>query len=442
MPGRKQDGTASVTDALVVRGLTGSRDSRLAELLGDGLAPVAPLSGAVGCLRPVVADLSGPDADLAVAGEGLPAGVARPEALAVRLRERGFDLEQGDPLVIPDVRTLLDRCWERGCSSVDLIEADSTLLSGMQIGAWFDARWRTRALRRLARGGTRRLLRPLALSSPRWLAALGDLAFWAGVRSRADRRAWRRLTSRSYVALVYHRFAGELKPGQERIDIAPRRFARQLRALRLAGFRPVSAEDVVAFHAGGRKELPRRSLVITVDDGLADCLEPLRRHADWAPQLFVPTRELGGKAHWIDGEPVATWDGIRDLESAGARIGSHCRHHRRLGPLGAGDRKEELAGSLHDLRERLVDPLPMVAFPNGDHDAALCAEARAVGYSAAFTTQKGRNGAGTDVHCLKRVSVHGRDGALAILWKAVTGEGLPAAWLRLRERGRAPQAPS
>ncbi len=51
-------------------------------------------------------------------------------------------------------------------------------------------------------------------------------------------RALRRLDGRSYVVLVYHRFAGELKPGQERIDISPRRFARQLRALRLVGFRP------------------------------------------------------------------------------------------------------------------------------------------------------------------------------------------------------------
>jgi peptidoglycan/xylan/chitin deacetylase (PgdA/CDA1 family) len=240
------------------------------------------------------------------------------------------------------------------------------------------------------------------------------------------------LSGRSYVVLVYHRFAGELKPGQERIDIAPRRFARQLRALRLAGFRPVSPEQIVAFHSGAGSGVPSRGVAITVDDAIEDCLEPLRRHSRWEPQLFVPTRELGATAHWIDGEPVASWDQVRELAASGVRIGSHTRHHRRLTALGPAERDEELAGSLADLRERIEAPLAIVAYPNGDHDDSVCEAARAAGYAAAFTTEKGRNEAGSDRHRLKRVSVHGHDGALAVLWKAWTGQALPPAWLRLR----------
>lgn len=121
------------------------------------------------------------------------------------------------------------------------------------------------------------------------------------------RSEWRRLTGRSYVVLVYHRFAGEMRPGQERIDIAPRRFARQLRALRLVGFRNVSPEQILAFHRGSAESVPGRAVAITVDDAIEDCVGPLRRHAGWEPQLFVPTAEMGGTAHWIDGEPVASW---------------------------------------------------------------------------------------------------------------------------------------
>ena len=93
--------------------------------------------------------------------------------------------------------------------------------------------------------------------------------------------------------------------------------------------------------------------------------------------------------------------------------------------------EDELRGSLADLREHL-EPLAVVAYPNGDHDASVCAAARASGYALAYTTLKGRNGAGTDPHALRRVSVHAADGALAVLWKAVTGEGLPGWWLRAR----------
>lgn len=298
---------------------------------------------------------------------------------------------------------------------------------------WFDSTWRLRALRRCARlPGATAAIGLCARSSPRWRAAAEDLARWGEVRRQSSRAEWRRLTSGSYVALVYHRFAGELKPGQERIDIAPRRFARQLRALRLAGFRPLSGAGVLAFHAGEREELPRRSVAITVDDATADCVEPLRRHARWEPQLFVPTRELGGAAHWIDGEPVAGWEQVAELDRAGVAIGSHTRHHRRLTGLDAEERAAEIAGSLADLRERLESPLAVLAYPNGDHDADVCRAAREAGYAAAYATEKGRNGAATDPFRLRRVSVHGADGALAVLWKATTGEALPGWWLRLR----------
>ncbi len=92
----------------------------------------------------------------------------------------------------------------------------------------------------------------------------------------------------------------------------------------------------------------------------------------------------------------------------------------------------ELAGSLADLRSRLPDAIDLLAYPNGDHDDAVCGAAREAGYAAAYTTEKGRNDADTDRYRLKRVSVHGADGALAVLWKAWTGQGLPPLWLRLR----------
>lgn len=294
---------------------------------------------------------------------------------------------------------------------------------------WSEAPWRTRLLRRLRVPAA--LVAPLARLSPRWGELAADLRHWAQVRAEVDAAEWRRLTS-SYSVLVYHRFAGELKPGQERIDIAPERFQRQLRLLRLACFRPLPLDELLAFHRGERSELPRRRFAITVDDAIADAVEPLRRSADLSPQLFVPTAELGGSAHWIDGEPVAGWEEIRELAAAGVAIGSHTRHHRRLTELSAPEREVELRGSLAELRERIPAAAAVIAYPNGDHDDSVCRAAAEAGYEAGFTTEKGRNDAATDIYRLRRVSVHGADGALAVLWKATTGEALPGWWLRLR----------
>jgi peptidoglycan/xylan/chitin deacetylase (PgdA/CDA1 family) len=302
-------------------------------------------------------------------------------------------------------------------------------LSGPAEANWCEAPWRTRLARRLPPLG--RLARFLAPRSQRWRGLAEDLAFWDGVRKSVSEEEWRRLTS-SYAVLVYHRFSGELKPGQERIDLDPRRYRRQLRFLRLLGFRTLTLQELLEFHRGERNDLPRRRFVITADDAMADAVEPLRRSARLAPQLFVPTAEVGSTAHWIDGEPVATWEDVRALAAAGVAIGSHTRHHRRLTQLGEAEREVELVGSLAELRENVPGAAAVLAYPNGDHDDAVCAATRAAGYELAFTTEKGRNGSGTDPMRLRRVSVHGADGALAVLWKVLTGEALPDLWLRLR----------
>jgi peptidoglycan/xylan/chitin deacetylase (PgdA/CDA1 family) len=294
---------------------------------------------------------------------------------------------------------------------------------------WTEAPWRTRLLRRLRLPPA--LLAPPARRSARWTELAADLRYWRWRRAESTPQEWQRATS-SYSVLVYHRFAGELKPGQERIDISPRRFRRQLRLLRVLGFKPLPLEELLAFHRGGLNELPRRRFAITVDDAMADAVEPLLRAATLSPQLFVPTAELGGSAHWIDGEPVARWEEIRELAAAGVAIGSHTRHHRRLTRLGAAEREVELVGSLAELREQVPGAAAVIAYPNGDHDEEVCRAARAAGYEAGYTTEKGRNDAATDPYRLRRVSIHGADGALAVLWKVLTGEGLPPFWLRLR----------
>jgi peptidoglycan/xylan/chitin deacetylase (PgdA/CDA1 family) len=321
-------------------------------------------------------------------------------------------------------------CRERGRSSVQLLRRDPSLGAELQIGAWFHAPLRTRIVRRVAR---RLPVWTLARArSRRALSTAADAAFWSGVRSAATASEWRRLTSSSYVALVYHRLAGDGKPGQEKLDTAPARFAAHLRVLRLFRFRTLDADELLSV-LYGETEAPRRSVVLTFDDGTLDCMEPLLRHAREAAMLFVPTREVGRPAHWLDGEPTMSWDDLRTLASAGVAVGGHARRHRRLAGLPLDTLADELAGSLADLRRDLPGATAVLAYPHGSHDLATRDAAAAAGYVAAFTTEKGKNGLATDRFCLRRISVHGFDGPLAVAWKAATGEPLPR-WLRWRRR--------
>src|SRR5438067_7227311 len=210
-----------------------------------------------------------------------------------------------------------ERAEQRGRTAVEALRADPAALAGTEAGAWFEAGWKRRIARRLLV----RLPRPLR---PR------DVAFWAGVRAAATRDEWRRLTRSSYVALCYHRLAGEAKDGQERLDLPSELFARQLRLLRLLRFRPLAPDELVAFHTGERLGLPPRSFVVTADDAFRDVVEPFLRHADTWPVAFVPTQEVGGRSWWAGDEPVASWDELGRLAAAGVGLGSHTRRHASL----------------------------------------------------------------------------------------------------------------
>lgn len=390
----------------------------------EGLPPLA------GPFHEPIARLSGPAAVLADAGQGLPEGAAKPEALAVRLRRRGVDLAWGAPHVLPDSSSYLEACRARGASSVELVRADPTLLTELQLGAFFNVYWPPRLLRRLLSSAPESVLRSLPL------AAVADAAFWAGARSAATDEEWARLTGSSYVVLTYHRLAGDRIPGQERLDVDPAMFRRHLRWLRRLRFRPLSHEELARFHRDPSATLPRRSFLLTVDDGFRDAVAAIHGHMSAKPQLFVNTALVGGVASWADDRPLASWDELRELAAEGAAIGSHARTHGRLPDSPPDLLDEELAGSLRELQTQVPSAIPVLAYPHGSHDEHVRAATVKAGYDAAYTTEVGRNGAGTDPYCLRRVSVKDWDGPISLVWKSLTGELVPPAWDRWTQRLR------
>jgi len=375
---------------------------------------------------PIPHRVSGSPSVVENAERGLLRGAAQAEAVAARLAQRGVDATWGEPDVLPDERALTAVVRERAVSSVDLVRAQPSLLPFLQIGAWYDSPWSMRLARRLP--SVAKVFRRDGL-----IARL-DRVFWAAVRGACSDREWERYACSSYVALLYHRLAGEGIPGEERLDVPPAHFGRRLALLNSIGFKAISPEELLRFHDGRAARLPRRRYVVTVDDGFEDAVAVLARHPQHRAQLFVPTALLGQGVPWGRGR-VADGESLQDGRRAGVAVGSHTRTHAVLPELSAREIAEELEGSLSDLRRLLPDPLPIVAYPHGRHDDRVRAAARAAGYEAAYTTAPGRNGAGTDPHRLRRISVKAWDSTPAFLWKVLTGEHLPARWdERLRRK--------
>jgi peptidoglycan/xylan/chitin deacetylase (PgdA/CDA1 family) len=412
-------------EAPLVHPFGGLPGTRLAELLRRR----TQLAGGVGPFAPLVARVSGPSGLLAEAAAGLPAGAAQPEAVVARLRARGLEVAWGEPVAVPTLAALVDRCRARGASSVELVRADPTLVPLLQVGSWFQASWRLR----LARRATARVpSRLAALAAVRVLELVLENAFWAGVRAAATEAEWRLLARSSYVAFYYHRISGEAS--EERLDVPPARFEAQLRLLRRLRFRALSPAELLSFHGEPAAPLPRRSYVLTADDGFLDAARAFSRAPQHRPQLFVVTDAVGERAPWPwgDGARLASWSDLAEAAGKGVAVGSHTRTHPLLPELAPDRLEAELVGSLVELERWLPEPLRVLAYPHGRHDAAVRAAAAAAGYRAAYTTEPGRNGAGTDPFRLRRIGVKAWDSRLSFLWKAATGEPLPRTWERWR----------
>ena len=424
-----------MTDRVVLHSIAGAPGSPLARWVDRTSVPYGELRPLVGPFPRPIVRITGPESLLGEAAESLPEGAARPEAIAVRLRRAGVELSWGELDPLPDAASFVDLCYARGASSVELVRIDPSLLTEMQLGSFFHAYWRRRVLRHAAlRLGIVPALKRFPAS---FLNLASDLSFWAGVRSGATGQEWKRFARSSYVVFYYHRIGRGGWPGRESLDLDEGRFDRQLRLLGMLGFRPLSPDDLLAFHADPSATLSARSYVLTADDGLRDAVAALQRRAPLRPQVFVNTSAVGQTPPWAFGNSVADWDQLKAFEEAGGIVGSHCRDHPRLPMLDAERLGDELAGSLRDIRARFPEAPPLLAYPHGLHDERVRAAAEAAGYRAAFTTEPGRNGAGIDPYCLRRIGPKDWDGRAAFLWKALTGEWLPRRWGQLaRARAR------
>lgn len=191
--------------------------------------------------------------------------------------------------------------------------------------------------------------------------------------------------------------------------VAPRRFATHVRALRSAGYRAVTLQQVWdGWH--GRGTLPRRPVVVSFDDGTAGQVRhalPILRRAGWPGVLnlawnFLP--RIGGTA------------AVRRLARAGWEIDSHSLTHPDLTQLSDAELQRELTGSRARIRRAFGERTAnFFAYPSGRYDARVTEAVRAAGYLAATTVERGFATPTADPYALARIQVGGGMSAAALL---------------------------
>jgi peptidoglycan/xylan/chitin deacetylase (PgdA/CDA1 family) len=128
-----------------------------------------------------------------------------------------------------------------------------------------------------------------------------------------------------------------------------------------------------------------RAVVLTFDDAWADnhthALGPLTQHRLPAI-LYVPSRLLGAPGYMTVAQ-------LREMDSAGVRVGAHSRTHPDLRACGAAELESEIRGSKEDLEDLLGKPVTSFAYPTGLLDDRVRAAVAAAGFDSAITTRPG-----------------------------------------------------
>jgi peptidoglycan/xylan/chitin deacetylase (PgdA/CDA1 family) len=220
--------------------------------------------------------------------------------------------------------------------------------------------------------------------------------------------------------LVYHRIgvppADALHPDTY---VHPRAFDRQLRILRLLGYRTISATDYARRRSGDSCSLPAKPILITFDDGsstvYSEALPALRRHG-FTATLFMVAARMGRSAVWEgEAEDAAhrqlTPIELRALRSEGWDIGSHSMTHAHMMGLDAAQRERELTESKAEIEAELGETLDWFAYPYGAYDPALRDAVARAGYRMAFATEEGDG----DALSIPRRIIGGRAGTLKFL---------------------------
>jgi peptidoglycan/xylan/chitin deacetylase (PgdA/CDA1 family) len=163
------------------------------------------------------------------------------------------------------------------------------------------------------------------------------------------------------------------------------------------------ADAVNRLDAAGR--LPGKGVVLTFDDGFSSLYEHafpvLLRHRLPATVFLVgkPFAEPDTDVDWVDRPPqdrltTLLPDEILEMQRHGVAFESHSYSHADLTTLSYADCVRDLRFSRELLESLLGQPVRLLAYPRGRHNADVRAAAERAGYSHAFALPERREEAG------------------------------------------------
>ncbi|HKC43244.1 MAG TPA: polysaccharide deacetylase family protein [Burkholderiales bacterium] len=207
--------------------------------------------------------------------------------------------------------------------------------------------------------------------------------------------------------LCYHRFG----PKSSKMVVTPDAFAAQLDYLARNGYRVVSLSQLVDFLAG-KRGLPERALVITIDDGHVSAYEhayPLLKKYGFPATFFV-------YADFIGSGEALRWHQIKEMAASGLiDFQAHSKTHANLVERLPGESDQRYRERLDSeirfpqelLQRNLATGVTQYAYPYGDANEVVLARLGAAEFQLGVTVNPGGNPFFAQPLMLRRTMVFG-----------------------------------
>ena len=178
--------------------------------------------------------------------------------------------------------------------------------------------------------------------------------------------------------VMYHVIAAPPRSPYAYLYVTRRRFARQMAALRAAGYCAITLRTAHALWAGDRRLPACHPLLVRFDDGYTSVFDqafPVLRRMGWPANLCQQVQR-------IDFPGGLTADQIRTLLAHGWDLADHGYYQPELSLIGASPAqlRRQVAGSRRRLAARFGVQVHYYCWPLGYYDTRAIRAARAAGF--------------------------------------------------------------
>lgn len=187
--------------------------------------------------------------------------------------------------------------------------------------------------------------------------------------------------------LLYHSVQQDPSSWICAFTVSPATLARHLGLLVASGRTPVTVSQLRDGLAG-RRGLPERPVVVTIDDGFADTLTAaapiLRQHAVCST-VYVTTGFVTGTSP--GGDRMLDWSQVAELRAQGHEIGAHSVTHPQLDTLTRRAAWHEIRDGKNILEDRLGEQVRTFAYPHGYSSPVVRRLTRQAGFESACSVK-------------------------------------------------------